>query len=161
MCLPISYPEDRKDVGELEKLLRSDLPDAKRMYRRCTQEKRPSLSQEWPVVRGMDQEPVGLSAGVGAVVLLVQETHKEGHHLSHGETGGPKTLELKENGDPVGLSADVGIVVLLEDSELVGLSADVGIVVLPVSKLIEAHIQACPYTQPSLRRGISELPEDP
>jgi len=55
MCLPISYPEDRKDVGELEKLLRSDLPDAKRMYRRCTQEKRPSLSQEWPVVRGMDQ----------------------------------------------------------------------------------------------------------
>ena len=76
-------------------------------------------------------------------MLLVQETHKEGHHLSHGETGGPKTLELKE------------------DSELVGLSADVGIVVLPVSKLIEAHIQACPYTQPSLRRGISELPEDP
>uniref|UniRef100_M4ENU2 Uncharacterized protein n=1 Tax=Brassica campestris TaxID=3711 RepID=M4ENU2_BRACM len=56
MCLPISYPEDRKDVGELEKLLRSDLPDAKRMYRRCTQEKRPSLSQEWPVVRGMDQD---------------------------------------------------------------------------------------------------------
>ncbi|KAG5373728.1 hypothetical protein IGI04_042956 [Brassica rapa subsp. trilocularis] len=149
MCLPISYPEDRKDVGELEKLLRSDLPDAKRMYRRCTQEKRPSLSQEWLVVRGMDQ-------GVGAVVLLVQETHKEGHHLSHGETGGPKTLELKENGDPVGLSADVGIVVLMEDSELVGLSADVGIVVLPVSKLIEAHIQACPYTQPSLRRGIKQ-----
>ncbi|WZY88510.1 hypothetical protein YC2023_045245 [Brassica napus] len=105
MCLPISYPEDRKDVGELEKLLRSDLPDAKRMYRRCTQEKRPSLSQEWPVVRGMDQ-------GVGAVVLLVQETHKEGHHLSHEETGGPKTLELKANGDPVDLSADVGIVVL-------------------------------------------------
>ena len=45
-------------------------------------------------------------------MLLVQETHKEGHHLSHGETGGLKTLELKENGDPVGLSADVGIVVL-------------------------------------------------
>ncbi|WZZ24333.1 hypothetical protein YC2023_007734 [Brassica napus] len=70
-------------------------------------------------------ESVGLSAGVGAVVLLVQETHKEGHHLSHEETGGPKTLELKANGDPVGLSADVGIVVLLEDGELVGLSADV------------------------------------
>ncbi|KAG5397484.1 hypothetical protein IGI04_019298 [Brassica rapa subsp. trilocularis] len=130
MCLPISYPEDRKDVGELEKLLRSDLPDAKRMYRRCTQEKRPSLSQEWPVVRGMDQ-------GVGAVVLLVQETHKEGHHLSHEETGGPKTLELKANGDPVGLSADVGIVVLLEDGELVGLSADVGIVVLPVQNSLK------------------------
>ncbi|KAG2298880.1 hypothetical protein Bca52824_035352 [Brassica carinata] len=45
MCLPISYPEGRKDVGELEKP----------MYRRCTQEKRPSLSQEWPEVRGMDQ----------------------------------------------------------------------------------------------------------
>ena len=88
-------------------------------------------------------------------MLLVQETHKEGHHLSHEETGGPKTLELKANGDPVGLSADVGIVVLLEDGELVGLSADVGIVVLPVSKLIEAHVQACHYTQSSLRRGIS------
>ena len=57
-------------------------------------------------------DPVGLSAGVGAVVLLVQETHKEGHHLSHEETGGPKTLELKANGELVGLSADVGIVVL-------------------------------------------------
>lgn len=57
-------------------------------------------------------ESVGLSAGVGAVVLLVQETHKEGHHLSHEETGGPKTLELKANGELVGLSADVGIVVL-------------------------------------------------
>ncbi|KAG2323673.1 hypothetical protein Bca52824_016886 [Brassica carinata] len=55
MCLPISYPEGRKDVGELEKLLRSDLPYITRMYRRCTQEKRPSLSQEWPEVRGMDQ----------------------------------------------------------------------------------------------------------
>ncbi|KAG5385190.1 hypothetical protein IGI04_036660 [Brassica rapa subsp. trilocularis] len=80
---------------------------------------------------------VGLSAGVGAVVLLVQETHKEGHHLSHEETGGPKTLELKANGDPVGLSADVGIVVLLEDGELVGLSADVGIVVLPVQNSLK------------------------
>ncbi|KAF8113553.1 hypothetical protein N665_0048s0014 [Sinapis alba] len=75
--------------------------------------------------------------------------------LSHEETGGPKTLELKADGDPVGLSADVGIVVLLEDGELVGLSADVGIVVLPASKLIEGHFQACPYTQSSLRRGIS------
>ena len=82
-------------------------------------------------------ESVGLSAGVGAVVLLVQETHKEGHHLSHEETGGPKTLELKANGDPVGLSADVGIVVLLEDGELVGLSADVGIVVLPVQNSLK------------------------
>ena len=35
-------------------------------------------------------EPVDLSAGCLVVALLVQETHKEGHHLSHEETGGPK-----------------------------------------------------------------------
>ena len=57
--------------------------------------------------------------------------------LSHEETGGSKTLELKADGDPVGLSADVGIVVL------------------PDSKLTEGHFQACPYTQSTLRRGIS------
>ncbi|KAF8051358.1 hypothetical protein N665_1741s0001 [Sinapis alba] len=66
--------------------------------------------------------------------------------LSHEETGGSKTLELKADGDPVGLSADVGIVVLLEDGELVGLSADVGIVVLPASKLTEDHgVAKFPY----------------
>ena len=32
-------------------------------------------------------------------MLLVQETHKKGHHLSPEETGGPKTLELKADGD--------------------------------------------------------------
>ncbi|KAF8085005.1 hypothetical protein N665_0687s0002 [Sinapis alba] len=76
--------------------------------------------------------------------------------LSHEETGGPKTLELKADGDPVGLSADVGIVVLLEDGELVGLSADVGIVVLPDSKLTEEGQQEVG----DLKEGLSDQYEE-
>ncbi|KAF3515823.1 hypothetical protein DY000_02059537 [Brassica cretica] len=118
----------------------------------------PMMSSVYMEVQGSSSEPVALSAGVGVVVLLVQETHKKAYYLSH-----------EENDESVGLSADVGIVVLpvpktLElktDGELVGLSADVDIVVLPVSKLIGAHLQACPYTKSSLRKGISELPERP